>query len=265
MTLSTIEPDTASVRERIAMDITVPSRRVERIRHELKRRELEVRRVETPSKGLRRVTLGGEALADFVSLSFDDHVKLLFPAADGGEPARRDFTPRRHDVAARELVIEFALHGAGPAAQWATQVVPGQVLTVAGPRGSFVIPTDFDWHLLAGDETALPAIARRLEELPVGTRAIVVVQVADVADRRALPSAADVALQWVDSDEGLVAAVRALALPPGEGYAWCAGEARAMAVLRDILVKDKGHPPAAIRAAAYWKRGVVAHHENLEG
>jgi NADPH-dependent ferric siderophore reductase len=138
-------------------------------------------------------------------------------------------------------------------------------VTIGGPRGSFIVPTDFDWHLLIGDETALPAVARRLEELPAGTRAIVRLAVADPADRRLLTSAADVDLQWVDSDAALLAAVRALVLPAGEGYAWCAGEAGTMAELRRVLVDDKGHDRQAIRAAAYWKRGAIAHHENLEG
>ena len=62
----------------------------------------------------------------------------------------------------------------------------------------------------------------------------------------------------------LIAAVRALPLPVGDGYAWCAGEAGATAALRRILVEEKGHDRHAIRAAAYWKQGAVAHHENLE-
>jgi NADPH-dependent ferric siderophore reductase len=93
---------------------------------------------------------------------------------------------------------------------------------------------------------------------------LVLLQVSEPADRRALPSAADVTLQWVADEAALIAALRALALPPGEGYAWCAGEAGAMAALRKILVEDKGHPRQAIRAAAYWKRGAIAHHENIE-
>jgi NADPH-dependent ferric siderophore reductase len=177
---------------------------------------------------------------------------------------RRDYTPRRYDAAARELTIEFDLHATGPAARWAAQAQPGQRATIAGPRGSFVIAPDHDWHLLVGDETALPAIARRLEELPADTRAIVVLQVADPADRRVLPSAAEVDLHWVADAEALIAAVRALPLPAGEGYVWCAGEAAAMAALRRVLVDEKGHPRDAIRAAAYWKRGATAHHENLE-
>jgi len=199
-------------------DSTLGARRVQRVRHEIKRRELQVARVARISPHFQRVTFAGEALADFISASFDDHVKLIL--ADGqGEPAMRDYTPRRHDAAARELDIEFAL----------------------------------------------PAVARRLEELPAGTRAIVRLAVADPADRRTLASAASLDLQWLDSDDALLAATRALALPPGEGYAWCAAEAASAAALRRVLVDEKGHDRHAIRAAAYWKRGAAAHHENLDG
>lgn len=240
---------------------------MQRVRHEIVRRELEVVRVEAVSPHFRSVTFGGAALAGFVSASFDDHVKFMFDPAsgtEGAEQARRDYTPRLYDAAAGELTLEFALHGDGPAAAWAAQAAPGQRAVIAGPRGSFVIPTDYAWHLLAGDETALPAIARRLEELPATTRAIVIVQAADAADRRSLPSAAALELQWVDSAAALLDAVRALSLPAGEGYAWLAGEAGAMATLRHVLVDEKGHARHAIRAAAYWKRGATAHHENLE-
>ena len=245
------------------MDTSSATRRVQRVRHELKRRELAVVRVEALGPHFVSVTFAGESLADFVSASFDDHVKFMLDA-DGPAPVRRDYTPRRHDAAARELTIEFALHGDGPAADWAAQAKPGQRATIGGPRGSFIVPVDFDWHLLVGDETALPAITRRLEELPAGTRAIVIAQVADDRDRRTFTSAAELSVQWVCSDDALIAAVRALALPAGEGYAWCAGEAGVMATLRRVLVDERGHDRHAIRAAAYWKRGAVAHHENLD-
>lgn len=244
------------------IDLSLP--RVQRVRHEIVRRDLTVRRVEAISPHFRAVTLGGDALAGFVSASFDDHLKLMLPGADG-EPVRRDYTPRHFDAAANELTIEFALHGSGPAAAWAAQATVGQAATIAGPRGSFVIAPDHDWHLLAGDASALPAIARRLEELPAATEAIVIVQMADAADRRPLRSAAQLRTTWVADDTALLDAVRALALPPGDGYAWCAGEAQTMAALRRLLVDDKGHDRHAIRAAAYWKRGASAHHENLDG
>jgi NADPH-dependent ferric siderophore reductase len=238
--------------------------RVRRVRHEIKRRELEVVRVEQPSPQFRSVTLAGEALADFVSESFDDHVKLILDS-DGAEPVMRDYTPRRFDRAARELTIEFSLHGDGPAATWAAQARPGQRVAVGGPRGSFVIPLDYGWHLLVGDETALPAIARRLEELPPGAVATAIVQVDDVRDQRAFTSAATLDVQWASGTDDLLDKVRALNLPSCDSYAWCAGEARAVAELRRILVDEKGLDRHAIRAAAYWKRGTSAHHENLAG
>jgi NADPH-dependent ferric siderophore reductase len=237
--------------------------RVQRVRHELRRRTLSVRRVETISPHVRSVTLGGEELADFVSLSFDDHVKLLLPVADGAPPVARDYTPRHFDAAARELTIEFALHGDGPAAAWAARAKAGQQLGIGGPRGSFIVPTDLDWHLLVGDDSALPAIARRLAELPAGATVWAIVQMANPADHRPLPSAANVRLQWVSDAAQCLAAVRALQLPGGEGFAWCAGEASSMAVLRRVLVNELGVDRHAVRAAAYWKRGAAAHHENM--
>ncbi len=239
--------------------------RVQRVRHELKRRELQVLRVESVTPHYRSVTFTGEALADFISASFDDHLKLILPGTDGAEaPVMRDYTPRRYDNQDRELTVEFALHGDGPAADWAAQAEAGQSVTIGGPRGSFIIPLDYDWHLFVGDETALPAVARRLEELPAGARAIAVLRTDEAADERSFGTRAELSLQWVRSDNALLDAVRALALPIGEGYAWCAGEAATMAALRRILVDEKGHDRQAIRAAAYWKRGAVAHHQNLE-
>ncbi len=244
------------------MSIVASATRVQRVRHELKLRALSVLRVAELGPHVRSITFGGAALVDFVSSSFDDHVKFII-ADDHGEPVRRDYTPRHVDTAARELTIEFALHGSGPVAAWAAQAAAGQEVTVAGPRASFIIAPDLDWHLLVGDTSALPAIARRLEELPAITQAFVIVQAADLRDRRMLDSAASVQIQWVDSAEALCAAVRALTLPSGEGFAWCAGEAKASAAVRAILIAEHGLAPDAIRAAAYWKRGAAAHHENL--
>lgn len=235
--------------------MNLPTLSVQRVRHELKRRTLTVRRTERLSPQLLRVTFTGEDLHDFVSLSFDDHVKLILP---GEPPVLRDYTPRR--FGADELDIEFALHGHGPAARWALQAAPGQLVQVGGPRGSFVVPLAFDWHLLAGDLSALPAIARRLEELPAGCTAIVRI-LADAGEQRPLPTRATLDLQWLASD--LPAAVQALQLPAGEGYAWAAGEAATIAAVRAVLVGTHGLPKERIRAAAYWKPGDAGHHQDL--
>lgn len=237
-------------------------RRVERVRHELRRRAVTVRRVEAPSPGFASVTFGSDELADFVSLSFDDHVKFIFED-ESGETVMRDYTPRRFDRDRRELTIEFALHGHGRADRWAAHARPGQHATLGGPRGSMIIPIDYDWHLLAGDSSALPAIRRRLEELPAGTLAMVRVQAAPV-DRLPMATASALDLQWVDSAQDLHEAVRALVLPAGEGFAWCAGEAAATARMRRMLLDEKAHPREAMRVAAYWKPGAAHHHENLD-
>jgi NADPH-dependent ferric siderophore reductase len=236
---------------------------VRRVRHELKLRELTVSRIERLGDGFVAITFTGAALADFTSLSFDDHVKFMFPDADAdGEQVRRDYTPRRFSREARELVIEFALHGDGKASDWARSAVVGRQALVGGPRGSMIVPLELDWHLLAGDATALPAIARRLEELPGGSRAIVFVH-AEPADRRVFADAAEVDLRWFDTPEALVADLEALALPDGRGFAWGGGEASMMARVRRVL-NEKGVPREATRVSAYWKQGVAEHHENLE-
>ncbi|GCL61282.1 siderophore-interacting protein [Pseudaquabacterium pictum] len=243
------------------MSTTAPAqRRVHRVRHEIHRRTTTVVRVDRPTPGFVRVTLADPSLAGFVSDGFDDHLKLILPG-DDGQPVMRDFTPAAFDRQAATLTLEFALHTSGVASDWARQARPGQTVVVAGPRGSMVEPTDFDWHLLAGDASALPAIQRRLAELPADAQAIVIVQ-ADAADQRLLPTAAHRTLQWVPDTAALASAIDALDLPPGEGFAWCAGEAGAMARLRDLLLA-KGQPKEAMRVSAYWKRGAASFHDEL--
>ncbi len=256
------------------MNASPSSRRVERIRHDTRQRVLEVLRTERISPGFLSVTLGGPDLQGFTSLSFDDHIKIFLeeeaptgedsPPEPGARRIMRDYTPRRFDAMRRELVVEFALHGDGAATTWAAQASPGQRVRIGGPRGSFVVPNDYDFHLLIGDETALPAISRRLEELPARAKVLAFVQTADPADQRDLSSRARVDVTWTGGDpDALIDAIGGLTLPDGEGFAWAAGEARVIAAIRVALVATHGLDKDHIRAAAYWKRGVCAHHETL--
>lgn len=240
-------------------------RRVERVRHEIHRRELRVARVESPCADFVRIVFTGDTLDTFTSLGFDDHVKIFFPnpADPAGEPVARDYTPRHCNAAQRELTIDFALHGDGAAAMWAQDAKACQTLVIAGPRGSMIVPMDYDWNVFIGDETAAPAIGRRLAELPAGARAIVLIQLADTAILELARSKADIALQRFDNVNDLLAAATALPLPAGEGYVWAAGEAAAMAHLRTVMLEAKQHPREAMRIAAYWKRGAQAFHEEL--
>jgi NADPH-dependent ferric siderophore reductase len=258
-----------------------------RVRHETKMRLLQVRDVSQLTPKMVRIVVGGDALAGFVSASYDDHVKLFFPhpgedkpvlptpSPNGpvypervARPAARDYTPRRYDAAANTLTLDFVVHDAGPATAWAAQARPGHFLGVGGPRGSFVIPDDFDWYLFAGDETALPAIGRRLEELPASARILVVAEVADKAEEQRFASRASVDVRWLHRNGAgagsaslLEDAVAGLSLPKGEGYAWVAAEAETAKALRRHLVEERGLDKERVKAAAYWKRGAVAVHE----
>ncbi|ONG50972.1 NADPH-dependent ferric siderophore reductase [Pseudoroseomonas deserti] len=261
---------------------TPDPRATERRRHPIRLRRLAVLSVEDLSPSMRRVTLGGPELEGFVSLGFDDHVKLFFlaPGQDAAilpqqgpdglvfpteeRPLARDYTPRRFDPVAQTLVIDFALHEAGPATAWALQAAPGQTLLTAGPRGSMVIPTAFDWHLLVGDETALPAIGRRLEELPAGSRALVVAEVEGPGHELPLPSAAQVTVVWSHRRRTTLAGtLREVAFPEGDFFAWVAAESVIAKELRALLVAEKGANPRWTKAAGYWKRGAAGVHDSI--
>ena len=261
-----------------------PHSTVERVRHPLKVRRLQVQRVDRISPSFVRVRLTGADLQGFVSASFDDHIKLMLPAQPGAplvlpeagpdgpalppgaeRPTMRDYTPSHFDAQAQTLDIEFLLHGDGHASEWAAQAKAGDEVGMGGPRGSFVVPTAFDWHLLVGDETALPAIARRLAELPADATAIAVIETASPDDRRAFTSQAQVETHWVQSGaiDALAKTVSTLNLPAGEGFAWAAGEAASMVAVRQVLIEQLGLDKSRVRASAYWKRGSTGHHETL--
>jgi NADPH-dependent ferric siderophore reductase len=233
-----------------------------RVRHELQRRDVRVRHVQPQGPGLQAVTFGGPALASFVSLSFDDHVKFIFTDAAGQEQ-RRDYTPRHVDPARNELTLVFALHEGGAASAWAQRARVGDAAVIGGPRGSIIIPDDLPWYLLAGDATALPAIARRLEELPAGTPTTVLLHTPQEQDLHALPERPGLQLRWLPSDQALCDALRTVDLPAGDGFVWCAGEAACMARLRDILLNERGLPRSHVKVSAYWKPGASDFHEDL--
>lgn len=261
-----------------------------RVRHEVRLRLAQVATVEDLTPRMRRVVLAGDALEGFASAAADDHVKLFLPQpgqeqpvlpqlgadgmmfADGAiRPTIRDYTPRRFDAATRQLTLEFVLHGDGPAAAWARQARPGQWIGVGGPRGSLLIPEDYDAYLLAGDETALPAIARRLEEMHPGARAIVLIEVEGPAEERDLPTAANASISWLPRNgqpagrnRVLLDALRSARLPAGDIHAWLAGEIDTTRALRTHLVEQRQIPRAQVKAAGYWRVGEPDSHGRIE-
>src|SRR5215207_5012534 len=136
---------------------------ITRVRRETRRRHATVSAMEMLSPRMKRIVLSSPELADFESSAHDDHVKLFFAAGDapGSPPSARDFTPRTFDCALQTLTVDFVLHAHGPATSWARDARVGTTLEIGGPRGSTIVRDVFDWYLLIGDESALPAIARR--------------------------------------------------------------------------------------------------------
>ncbi|WP_310012721.1 siderophore-interacting protein [Novosphingobium sp. 1748] len=254
---------------------TAPRHQVIRMRHEIRRRTLTVQTIEALGPNMRRITFSCDDLHDFASASPDDHIKLFFAAPAGEEkPLMRDYTPRRFDKAAGVLVIDFALHEAGPATKWAIEAKPGDPLAIGGPRGSAVVPDDFDWYLLIGDEAALPSIGRRTEELRAGVPVITAVVVDGPESEQVF--AAKSAWQGLWAHRGaaqsggkedaarLIAALGGVDLPAGEGFVFIAGETEMARAVKAYVVDTLGHPREWVKAAGYWTRGVADSHGGIE-
>ena len=183
-----------------------------------------------------------------------------FLAADGSRPAIRTLTPVRFDADALELDVEIVLHGAGPLSTWAASARPGAHLAVAGTgRGYTVDPDGLD-VLLAGDESAVPAIGLLLGALPPEAAVRVIVEVADLVARVELPAHPGLTEQWIVATpeappgDALVAAVVAAELGP-DVRVWAAGEAAAVWRIRKHLFDAVGLPRSRAVVRGYWKVG----------
>lgn len=251
-----------------------------RVKHELKFRQIEIQQIQQLTPSLLQIIFTGDDLADFISSGFDDHVKLFLPNTETGEmvlptlsenglkfpegksPIMRDYTPRAYDVKAKTLTLEFAIHEAGPATLWALQAKVGDKIAIAGPRGSMVIPETYQHHVLFGDETALPAIARRLAELPASAHALVIVEVDSIADQLTWQTKAQVQTHWLHRQGQAAAssvffeqALTQIQLPKDDYYIWIAAELKVARHLRKRLVNDFAVDKACIKAASYWQKG----------
>lgn len=238
----------------------VSAPKIERVRHELKRRTLTVAAIERITPGMLRLQLSGDDLADFVSLAPDDHIKIFVPGA-GEEMERRDYTPRRYDTDARTLLIDFAIHEAGPVTKWALDARIGDRLEIGGPRGSAVVSGDIENWLLIGDETALPAIGRRVEEAAANTRITAIVAVADAGEHQILQTSAQLDIRWAHrplseatDPAALMEILRSVDLQAGT-FVWIAAEASVTRALRSYLVEERGYPLSWIKASGYWVKG----------
>ena len=243
---------------------------IRRVRHELKFRELTVTEVSHLTPHMIRVTVAGDDLDGFLSASPDDHVKVFFPR-EGGEPERRDYTPRRHDAEANSLVLDFVDHEGGPAADWARGAKVGDPLSIGGPRGSQVIEGDIAHWLLIGDETALPAIGRYIEEMGAGTKVTSLVAVPGPADEQGFDTAAELDSNWIhrplDAATDPAPYIEALkAIELGEKtFVWIAAEAAVARALRAYMTDQRSVPLGWLKASGYWIKGEAdASEKNIE-
>ncbi|WP_418956101.1 siderophore-interacting protein [Streptomyces tritici] len=245
-----------------------------------KAHEARVVRTERITPHMVRLVLGGEGLAAFEVGEFTDHyVKLLF-AAEGVTypepfdmeriraefpreqwPTTRTYTVRAWDPVHRELTVDFVVHGdEGLAGPWAARAQAGDTVRFLGPGGAYAPDPAADWHLLVGDESALPAIAVALERLPAGARAHAFVEVADAAEEQKLATAAGIEVTWLHRGERpvgapLVEAVRAFDFPAGDVHAFVHGEAGAVKELRRHLRLEREIPRERLSISGYWRLG----------
>ncbi|MGA4951853.1 siderophore-interacting protein [Streptomyces lydicamycinicus] len=239
-----------------------------------------VRRTEQLTPHMVRVVLGGEGLAEFTAGEYSDHyVKLVFPRPGVAYPepfdiarireefprdqwpSTRTYTVRAWDSVTRELTVDFVVHGdEGLAGPWAAAAQPGDEIFLLGPGGAYVPEAAADWHLLAGDESALPAIAASLARIPAGVPVHAFIEVAGPEERQELDAPADAEISWLyrggaPVGRELVAAVRALDFPSGRVQAFVHGEAGFVKELRRLLRVEREIPREALSISGYWRTG----------
>ncbi|MGU3577206.1 siderophore-interacting protein [Brucellaceae bacterium C25G] len=240
---------------------------------------------------MRRVRLRGDNLERFTRDGL--HVRLLFPKhkdvppkwpvmGETGIPVwpegeqelvGRAYTIRHIDADAGTVDIDLVLHAhddeddqhhdGGFGARWALEAVPGDIVGMTGPGGG-TAPFNADWYLLAGDETALPAISRILENLPAGSKATVRIEIADKDEEQVLNTKAELDLRWLhrngtkdDRKELLCDAVQEIEYPDHEEniFVWVGCEFSAFRSIRSFIRKEKKIPREKHLVVAYWRQG----------
>ena len=252
-------------------------------------RLVEVVSVSRVTPRLLSVLVTGEALEGFTIEAPTSHIKILLPPEGTSElvlpeqgpggpnrrghvphPVMRTYTPRRFDPATRMLEIQFVLHGEGPASEWAERATAGDRLAVGGPGGRFVLDETVPHWWIAGDESAIPAIATLLEALPGAATANVHIEVTDADDEISFESKAQATVTWhhrrnadafgAELDE----AARAAELPDG-AHVWVACEASAMRGVRRHFTHERGLPASSLVTRGYWRLGTADHPDHDYG
>jgi NADPH-dependent ferric siderophore reductase len=245
---------------------------------------LTVLRREELSPHMVRIVAGGEGFASYANNGYvDRYVKIAFPqpGVDYPQPLdlwavresmpreqwphTRTYTVRWVDEDARELAIDFVIHGdEGLAGPWAAAAKPGDSLVFTGPGGGYNPDPGADWHLFAGDEAALPAISAAIESLPPAARGLAFLEVDSDAEIQAIEAPAGLQIRWLrrggapaGTSELLVNAVRDAEWPDGRVHVFAHGERGYMKSLREVLFAQRGLERGQVSLSGYWAAGRV--------
>ncbi len=245
---------------------------------------LTVKKSQSITPNMRRVTLTGDDLAEFPEGCEGGYVKLLFPCAgetqlpspeavDAGAPViMRTYTVRYFNKSDLTLDIDLVLHGqskaspdhpshSGPASGWAARTQAGDHMLMYGPGKVKFAQTDADWFLFAGDMTALPAISCQLEQLPANARGYAVIEINSDQDQQDLKKPEGIKIIWAvnshpDSENTVLSdAVTALPWLSGHVAIWAACEFSNMRLLRSYFKTEKHVNRDQIYVSSYWKMG----------
>lgn len=265
----------------------------EHVSHPLVMRKLRVIAVHRVVPNIVRVTLTGPELAGFASTGPTDHMKVFFPnpatgsltlpdvgpegirRGTAGVVLWRDYTPRALRSARHgglELDVDIVIHGVdAPASAWAQYAKVGDMLGVAGPRGSRLVPEGIQRLVVVADETALPATGRWLELLPAGVPVTALLHVANASVENYFDAAASARMdaEWITHADGhaqLEQSLRSLGRIGAGTFVFLAGEANSLVPLRRYLRHELHLPTEQVSASGYWRRGVVNfdHHSPLD-
>jgi NADPH-dependent ferric siderophore reductase len=241
-------------------------------------RDVAVREVERLGPHMARVTLTGDELTSMAVPGPAASVRLLLPSPgssglvrptwngnefllpDGSRPTIRTFTPRRFDPHIKELDLDIVLHDGGAASAWVAGTRPREHAAISGPGRGYTVERDAPSFLLAGDESAIPAIGQLLETLPTNVPVQVHVEVARPDARLPVPRHPRAKVEWYDLPSGappgdaLLEAMRSVDLAPDERV-WVAGEAAAVQRIRRHFFDERGVPRARTAIRGYWKFG----------
>ncbi len=251
------------------------SRAPQRVRNELQFRHLTVSGKSQIADVFWRIVFTGADLAGFHSPSFDDHIKVFFPARpgdvlakpqygeegiiwpDGVRPAARDYTPLAFN-GSDSLTLDFYQHDGGVASDWAAAAQVGDQLVMGGPRGSCIMPVDYACQVYVCDETGLPAFRRRYAELRA-QRVHLLAFTDESVGRGYLGDMHGVTVSWLGSGNmstatpvTLAAELAAIDLSGDDSFVWLTGEGHTVKQLSDYFTQQRGVHSDFVRAVAYW-------------